>query len=178
MEKICIVKRREQYSQIRNKPAIYEESGSSLESEDVTLNIKRENKKLSIGQSLSGLSNSDSANEVSITMTPEQSNMLQESAYVKKILAGTVKDRAFTIQQTPAGQIVLNFHPRAAVNLRMLRTDQVCSMLQISRSLLMRLIHENKIKSYKIGRLRRFLLEDILEYLLSNEEFSTLDGKL
>jgi hypothetical protein len=36
------------------------------------------------------------------------------------------------------------------------------------------MIHENKIKSYKIGRLRRFLLADVLEFLLSNEEFSPI----
>jgi len=36
----------------------------------------------------------------------------------------------------------------------------------------MKLVKEQKIKSYKIGRLRRFSLEDILEYLTENEELA------
>jgi excisionase family DNA binding protein len=44
-------------------------------------------------------------------------------------------------------------------------------MLQVSRSFLQKLVHGNKIKSYKLGRMRRFLLEDILEYLSSEVDF-------
>lgn len=42
-------------------------------------------------------------------------------------------------------------------------------MLQISRSFLTKLIKAGQMKSYKLGRLRRFLLEDILEYLSQGE---------
>jgi len=52
----------------------------------------------------------------------------------------------------------------------MLKSEHVCQMLQISRSLLMNLVKSRKIRSYKIGRLRRFLLEDILDYLSKSEE--------
>jgi excisionase family DNA binding protein len=34
----------------------------------------------------------------------------------------------------------------------------------------MTLVKSRKIRSYKIGRLRRFLLEDILDYLSKSEE--------
>jgi len=40
---------------------------------------------------------------------------------------------------------------------------------QISKSFLRKLIRTRRIKSYKLGRLRRFSLEDILEYLTRNE---------
>jgi len=53
----------------------------------------------------------------------------------------------------------------------MIAPNQVCQMLQVSRSFLQKLVHENKIKSYKLGRMRRFLLEDILEYLSSEVDF-------
>lgn len=51
----------------------------------------------------------------------------------------------------------------------MLDSKGVCQMLQVSRSFLSRLIRTEQIKSYKMGRLRRFLLEDVLEYLSQSE---------
>jgi excisionase family DNA binding protein len=50
-------------------------------------------------------------------------------------------------------------------------------MLQISRSFLQKIIHEKKLNSYKLGRMRRFLLEDILEYLSSDAEVAQLNNK-
>ena len=52
----------------------------------------------------------------------------------------------------------------------MLTSQHVCQMLQISKSLLMNLVKAGKIRSYKIGKLRRFLLEDILDYLSKSED--------
>ena len=52
----------------------------------------------------------------------------------------------------------------------MLKSIHVCQMLQIGKSTLMTLVKSRKIRSYKIGRLRRFLLEDILDYLSKSEE--------
>lgn len=178
MEKICIVKRRQQYSRVKNNPALHERNGLSLKSADLMVNNVPINQKSFPRQPVAKELNSVTGNEVSITMTPEQANILQESEYVKRMLDGTVKDTVFTIERNTAGRIVLTFRLNVAVHLRMLRTDQVCTMLQISRSLLMRMIHENKIKSYRICRLRRFLLADILEYLLSNKECSNLEGKI
>jgi excisionase family DNA binding protein len=45
-------------------------------------------------------------------------------------------------------------------------------MLQISNSLLMNLVKSKKIRSYRVGRLRRFLLQDVLDYLSRSEELS------
>jgi excisionase family DNA binding protein len=47
-------------------------------------------------------------------------------------------------------------------------------MLQISRSFLRKLVKNGTIKSYKIGKLRRFLLEDILDYLSQGEVLGEL----
>jgi excisionase family DNA binding protein len=167
MEKICIVKRRQLYSEVKAVPAITEIRESSLKIENPAVDMEASGESFN-GQPAVKELNNKSANEVSITLTPEQSKVLQETDYIKKMLNGTIKDPAFTIQRNAAGQIVLNYRFYVAVHLRMLRIDQVCTMLQISRSNLKRMIHGNKIKSYKIGRLRRFLLADILEYLLGN----------
>jgi excisionase family DNA binding protein len=59
----------------------------------------------------------------------------------------------------------------------MLAPNQVCQMLQVSRSFLQKIIHENKVKSYKLGRMRRFLLEDILEYLSNDAEVTQLNDE-
>ncbi|MBI5604648.1 MAG: helix-turn-helix domain-containing protein [Deltaproteobacteria bacterium] len=60
---------------------------------------------------------------------------------------------------------MFNFHLDPDHNLMMLKPLQVCRMMQISQSLLTRLVQKDKIKSYKIGRLRRFCLKDIIEAL-------------
>jgi excisionase family DNA binding protein len=63
------------------------------------------------------------------------------------------------------GQIVFNIHLKQIQRADMLDSKKVCHMLQVSRSFLSKLVKAEQIKSYKIGKLRRFLLEDILEYL-------------
>jgi excisionase family DNA binding protein len=117
----------------------------------------------------------NSASVISIIMTKEQSILLQQSEYIKELLSGTKSDPSFDIKLTPDGQLAINFRFNDSLMLRMLAPNQVCQMLQVSRSFLQKLIHENKIKSYKLGRMRRFLLEDILEYLSNDAEFTQLD---
>jgi excisionase family DNA binding protein len=105
-------------------------------------------------------------------MTKEQSDILQKSEYIKDLLDEKKNDPKLDVNLNNEGLIILKLHLNNSLLPRMLRCDQVCQMLQISRSFLQKLIHENKLKSYKIGRLRRFLLEDILEFLLNNEKFA------
>lgn len=106
-----------------------------------------------------------SSSVISIIMTKEQSVLLQQSEYIKELLNGTKSDPALDIKITPDGRLSLNYRFNDSLLLRMLAPNQVCQMLQVSRSFLQKLVHENRIKSYKLGRMRRFLLEDILEYL-------------
>ncbi|MGA2525082.1 MAG: helix-turn-helix domain-containing protein [Smithellaceae bacterium] len=146
MEKICIVKRRQQYAHADNLQNI-PDSKVVEELDDCSGHI------------------------VSIIMTKEQSDILQKSEYIKDLLDEKKNDPKLDVNLNSEGLIILKLHLNNSLLLRMLRCDQVCQMLQISRSFLQKLIHENKLKSYKIGRLRRFLLEDILEFLLNNEKF-------
>jgi excisionase family DNA binding protein len=110
-------------------------------------------------------------------MTKEQSVLLQQSEYIKELLNGTKSDPALDIKITPDGRLSLNYRFNDSLLLRMLAPNQVCQMLQVSRSFLQKLVHENRIKSYKLGRMRRFLLEDILEYLSNDAEFAPFNGK-
>jgi len=89
-------------------------------------------------------------------MTKEQSALLQQSEYIKELLAGVKKDPSLNIKINSDGQLALNFRYNESILLRMLCADQVCQMLQISKSFLQKLVNEKKINSYKLGRRRRF----------------------
>ncbi|PKN51984.1 MAG: hypothetical protein CVU55_09575 [Deltaproteobacteria bacterium HGW-Deltaproteobacteria-13] len=113
---------------------------------------------------------------ISIIMTKEQSVLLQQSEYIKDLLNGTKSDPSLDIKITSDGRLSFNYHFNDSLLLRMLAPNQVCQMLQVSRSFLQKMVHENRIKSYKLGRMRRFLLEDILEYLSNDAQFVPSDN--
>jgi excisionase family DNA binding protein len=116
-----------------------------------------------------------SATVISITMTKEQSELLKQSEYIKELLSGAKSDPSLDIKLTADGRISLNYHFNDSLIIRMLSPNQVCQMLQISRSFLQKIINEKKLNSYKLGRMRRFLLEDILEYLSNDMEVPGLN---
>jgi excisionase family DNA binding protein len=96
--------------------------------------------------------------------------MLQSSEHIINLLNGKRSDPSLNLSRSSDGRIVFNFCLHESPALHMLRFDQVCQMLQVSRSFLHKLIHKKTIKSYKLGRLRRFAMEDVLDYLTTNEE--------
>ena len=216
MEKICIVKRRREYTQPEVKVTVTQpEISETITPEIVVSRIAVKNnsefpdKKKSeaiiavtqpeISENISpeaiasdlAIENNiefpdqkiveefmdNSSSVICITMTKEQSDLLQQSEYIKELLNGTKSDPSLDIKITPDGRLSLNYRFNDSLLLRMLAPNQVCQMLQVSRSFLQKLIHENKIKSYKLGRMRRFLLEDILEYLSNDFEFDQLENK-
>ena len=117
-----------------------------------------------------------SSSVISITMTKEQSDLLKQSEYIKELLSGEKSDPSMDIKLHPDGRISLNYHFNDSMVLRMLSPNQVCQMLQISRSFLQKIINEKKLNSYKLGRMRRFLLEDILEYLSSDMDVAQFNN--
>lgn len=216
MEKICIVKRRREYTQPEVKVTVTQpEISETITPEVVVSSVTIENKiefpdrkvedvKFTVTQpemiqpvvpetsinSISPESNiqlpdkkiveefvDNSASVISIIMTKEQSALLQQSEYIKELLNGTKNDPSLDIKLTSEGQLALNFRFSDSLLLRMLAPNQVCQMLQVSRSFLQKLVHDKKINSYKLGRMRRFLLEDILEYLSSDTEFGNFKNE-
>ncbi|MBN1471348.1 MAG: helix-turn-helix domain-containing protein [Syntrophaceae bacterium] len=207
MEKICIVKRRREYTQPEVKVTVTQPEISETIAPEVvvsSVNIEKnvafaEKKKPETIQTITPevtVSNAETKNNIeipdkkiveefidnsssviSITMTREQSELLQQSEYIKELLSGRKSDPALDINITPDGRLSLNYRFNDSLLIRMLAPNQVCQMLQVSRSFLQKLIHENKVKSYKLGRMRRFLLEDILEYLSNDAEFAQLNNE-
>jgi len=109
---------------------------------------------------------------ISINLTPEQYDLVKANRYVKYFVNGDSTGVSLDIQRQTEGQIIFNFQFKKVDIVRMLKAKHVCQMLQISNSLLMNLVKSKKIRSYRVGRLRRFLLQDVLDYLSRSEELS------
>jgi|SRR5271157_2041932 len=109
---------------------------------------------------------------ISVNLTPEQYDLVKSNRYVKYFLNGDSTGVSLDIQRHTEGQIVFNFQFKKVDIVRMLKAKHVCQMLQISNSLLMNLVKAKKIRSFKVGRLRRFLLQDVLDYLSRSEELT------
>lgn len=214
MEKICIVKRRREYTQTEVKLVLPDNLNDTFPREVLISNIafdthpdefsdKKTEVKLVLPYNLSdnlpsevAISSSTINNQlevsdkkmveelidksssvISITMTKEQSTLLLQSEYIKELLSGAKSDPSLDIKINADGRISLNYHFNDSLLLRMLSPNQVCQMLQISRSFLQKIINEKKLNSYKLGRMRRFLLEDILEYLSNDAEVPQLNNE-
>jgi len=107
---------------------------------------------------------------ISVHLKPEQCEIALSNEHVRDLLGKTVGDIKSDVEIDEKGQIVFNFHFKHVQGARSLKPEHVCQMLQISKGMLMKLIKEEKIKSYRIGRLRRFLLSDVLEFITDSQE--------
>lgn len=114
--------------------------------------------------------------KLSIELTPTQANVVKSHAYFKLLLGAKADGSSVGVQRSDEGEIVFNFYFKQVYLSRMLTTSDVCTMLQISRAFLSRLVKAGKLKSYKIGRLRRFSLEDILGHLGESTEVLVKGG--
>lgn len=101
----------------------------------------------------------------SIELTQKQSQVVQSMHCIKDLLSGKHHGVKMSMEQTIDGKTAFNFHFKPVYTTRLLNTQDVTLMLQISKSMLYRLIKEKEIKSYKVGQMRRFLLEDVVQFL-------------
>ena len=176
MEKISIVRRR------RNED--FEPRGQRQSDIDSQLLHGRELIEISSGvlkqspksakEEPHGLGESDKNIDeaISVNLTPEQYDLVKSNRYVNYFLNGDSTGVSLDIQKHTEGQIIFNFQFKKVDIVKMLKAKHVCQMLQISNSLLMNLVKSKKIRSYRIGRLRRFLLQDVLDYLSKSEELT------
>ena len=155
MEKICIVKRRSSISnrskQNRtfmpvNNSEVY--GGADYELENIA---------------------DDESDNLSLNLTPEQSELMKSNEHLNSFADYDTKSFVLNMKKV-GGQTSLNFHFGDADSMKLLKTREACRMLQVSTSFLMKLVREKKLKSYKLGRLRRFSFQDVLNYLTENIE--------
>jgi excisionase family DNA binding protein len=171
MEKISIVKRRKKGFP---EPDIGTQLISEQELTVIPSNALKQSPSNVKKESVTPEYSDGNINEtISINLTPEQYDLVKSSEYVKYFLDGESSGVSLDMQKHTDGQIIFNFQFKKVETVRMLKSKHVCQMLQIGNTSLMNLVKAKKIKSYKIGRLRRFLLQDILDYLSRSEEIFT-----
>jgi excisionase family DNA binding protein len=155
MEKICIVKRRSSISNglrqgrafmpVNNREVC---SGADYEFENIA---------------------DDESDNLSLDLTPEQSKLMLSNVHLNSF--GDHDTRSLVLDMKKVdGQTFLNFHFGDADSMKLLKSKEACQMLQVSTSFLMKLVRDKKLKSYKLGRLRRFSFQDVLDYLTENIE--------
>lgn len=156
MEKICIVKRRNSLSsELRKEGAYALVNNCGIHSEEnYVFEEPNENKN----------------HDLSFNLTPKQSKLILSNHHIKSLINGEVNSFVLNVQKEEKEQTVFKFHFRESDTVQLLKTKEVCHMLHVSSGFLMKLVKEKKLKSYKLGRLRRFSLEDILDYLTENNE--------
>jgi excisionase family DNA binding protein len=145
MEKICIARRRMDERHLR-------EDGNLRE-------------KFPVVQKTAETNNEEM---ISVSLTPEQSRFVhsQHKVYhLDQSSRGVILDL-----RKEEGQMIFHFTFKNTDSVKLLKPEQVCQMLQISKSFLLALVRSEKLKSYKIGRLRRFLFKDMVEYLAGSRE--------
>jgi len=90
---------------------------------------------------------------LTIELTPQQAEIIRSNAHFRHLYAGET------------APIFLNLHFNDGIPQKMLRAKDICQMLQVSRHTIDKLVRTGQIKSYRIGRLRRFSTEDVMDYL-------------
>jgi excisionase family DNA binding protein len=155
MEKICIVKRRSNIS-----------SGQRHARTIMPVN----NRDVYDGADYEFTSPADEeGDKLSLNLTSKQSELMQSNEFLTSIDDHETKSFVMNTKKVD-GQTVLSFNFGDAGSMKLLTTKDACAMLQISNSFLMKLVKEKRLKSYKIGRLRRFSFQDVLDYLTESIE--------
>ncbi len=90
---------------------------------------------------------------LSIKLTPEQAGVVRSNRQFQQLYG----------DETQA--IIFNLHLPDALPPRLLDPGELSEMLGVSRRTVLKLTRSGVLKSYKIGRLRRFSVEDAIEYL-------------
>lgn len=172
MEKICIVKKRKQPVRQNNNGTLTEQSSDDI----IQRNHDRKLNTSYLGGfsempdiddvSLKGANN----NVISLKLTPQQCSYLLSSNFKDHLPEEITQKFVIDAQKTNGVNIFFNFHLRKPESIRLLKMNQVCQMLQVSRSYLMNLVRSKKIKCYKMGGMRRFSLDDVLIFLTESED--------
>ena len=155
MEKICIVKRRSSVSSGLKQSRAF----MPVDNREVYGGADYEFENIA----------DDEGDNLSLNLTPEQSELMQSNEHLNSFEDHDTKSFVLNMKKVD-GQTSLNFHFGDADSMKLLTTKEACRMLQVSASFLMRLVKERKLKSYKLGRLRRFSFQDVLNYLTENIE--------
>jgi len=171
MDKICIVK-------LRKKIGKTAKAERDVESGSLEGAVEKETKPAlpppTSGRSIprSGAAGSEereqegdlTGNGISLTLTPEQARALRSNRKLMPLLSGDYAQEAKGTDSR-GEPIVFRFEFGNIAPAKLLKPEEVLKMLRISKSFLNGLVRKGRLKSYRIGRLRRFMLDDVLDCL-------------
>jgi excisionase family DNA binding protein len=170
MNKICIVKLRKKMEDAEEPAQTYGSRACEAGAVNGSPSLAHERTGMqqthAEGARLNG-SGAGRDEKVTLTLTEQQMRTLGSNPHLMSLIGGE-----FTGSPSSTGRdaapLVIQFQFAATMPLQMLKTGEVIGMLRISKNYLGKMIREGNLKSYKIGKLRRFLLDDILSYLSEN----------
>lgn len=168
MDKICIVKRRKRIGEL----AYLETSGAEdrmvdhPQLEDVSCAFINGAPGVRIQDAVPSAIPGNIDQKLSVQLNPHSPRTFERCGS----LQSAEPYKAEAMAGDNEGKYVFNFLFKKVYDVRMLSPKDVCIMLKVSRRFLTKLVSSGKIDSYRLGRLRRFLLDDILTYLGENRE--------
>jgi excisionase family DNA binding protein len=167
MEKICIAKRRKK-ELVLPFPGLYsdETAGPARPCSERPYAVTRVRFLTEKGSLEDPVGDGDY--RLSVELTPSRLAG-QDAAGLIMSLAGIQKEEALFSRVEEDGRLVFNFQFKTAAPFSLLSGRQACRMLSVSRSFLARLVQTGGMRSFKIGRLRRFRLDDLLDYVSSSQ---------
>jgi excisionase family DNA binding protein len=101
---------------------------------------------------------------VSLTLTQEQIKTIRSSSSLLSVFNGELTGGSAELNYRDE-PVTIKFEFEPLVPIRLLMSEEVVQMLRISNGFLKTIVREGKLKSYKIGKRRRYMLEDVLSYL-------------
>lgn len=176
MDKICIVKLRKKMGHTAERGASFRSHGYEASTAHELPVLVSEQTRIQEVQDerYRSESKSDAMDRtVDLTLTEQQMNTLGSNPHLMSLLNGKFTGGFETIENQNE-HLVINFQFASMIPLRLLKSSEVLQMLRISKSYLSKLVREGELKSYKIGKLRRFLIDDILSYLHDNCDLADL----
>lgn len=176
MDKICIVKLRKKMGQTVERGESFKSHGCEASTANELPVLVSEQIRIQEVHDERYHSESNGAamdRTVSLTLTEQQMHTLGSNPHFMSLLNGKITGGFETIEHQDK-YLVIKFQFASMIPLRLLKSNEVVQMLRISKNYISKLVREGKLKSYKIGKLRRFLINDILSYLHDNCDLADL----
>ena len=116
----------------------------------------------------------DSGEELVSVRLPIEDGTVTQSNPGERVTSDGIR---YEMNRQKDGMLVLNIYLNKTdlTSTRLLKTPQVCQMLQVGKKALLGLVRTGHLKSYLICSRRRFLLSDVLDYLTRVKEHYDLD---
>jgi hypothetical protein len=108
-----------------------------------------------------------SGETVCLKLTQEQIKTIRSSSGLLSVFNGELAGGHAELNYRDQ-PVTIKFECEPLAPVRLLMTEEVIQMLRISNGCLKTIVRDGKLKSYKIGKGRRYMLEDILAYLAEN----------